>query len=108
MVRGENVILLFESDFQEASSHVRLSGRRLEHVANVHRANVGDELVVGIANGRVGRGRVTALDDKALDLEVVIEAEPPAPADVTLVLAVPRPKVLNRVIAAAASLGIKR
>jgi RsmE family RNA methyltransferase len=102
-----NLILLFESDFT-SPAHVRLQGRRLEHVANVHRAAVGDELVVGVANGGVGRGRVVALDHEALELEIAIEAEPPAPADVTLVLAVPRPKVLNRVIAAASSLGIKR
>lgn len=64
--------------------------------------------MVGVANGGMGRGRVTTLDDEVLELEIAIEAEPPLPADVTLVLAVPRPKVLNRVIASAASLGIKR
>jgi RsmE family RNA methyltransferase len=102
-----NLILLFESDFV-SPSRARLTGRRLEHVTDVHRASVGDELVVGVANGRVGRGRVVALDREALELDVVLETEPPPPAQVTLVLAVPRPKVLNRVVAAAASLGIKR
>jgi RsmE family RNA methyltransferase len=102
-----NLILLFDSDFT-SPSHVRLQGRRLEHVTHVHRAAIGDELVIGVENGRVGRGRVTALDANALELDVVLESDPPAPADVTLVLAVPRPKVLNRVIASAASLGIKR
>jgi RsmE family RNA methyltransferase len=102
-----NLILLFESDFT-SPSHVRLQGRRLQHVTHVHQAAIGDELVVGVANGRVGRGRVVALDREALELDIVLETEPPPPAQVTLVLAVPRPKVLNRVVAAAASLGIKR
>ncbi len=102
-----NLILLFDSDFT-TQSRVRLTGRRLEHVIHVHQAEIGDELVVGVANGRVGRGQVVALDRDVLEMDVMIDAEPPAPADVTLVLAVPRPKVLNRVIAAAASLGIKR
>jgi len=102
-----NLILLFDDDFT-APSCVRLSGRRREHVVRVHRAAIGDELVVGVANGGVGRGRVVRLDGEALEMEVVLDADPPPPARVTLVLAVPRPKVLNRVIAAASSLGVKR
>lgn len=102
-----NLILLFEDDFV-GERRVRLGGRRREHVVNVHRASVGDELVVGVANGRIGRGIVARIDDGALELDVVLEGEPPPPLPLTLVLALPRPKVLNRVIAGAASLGIKR
>ena len=48
------------------------------------------------------------VDGEGIELDVVIDGSPPAAADVTLVLALPRPKVLNRVIASAASMGIKR
>jgi 16S rRNA (uracil1498-N3)-methyltransferase len=102
-----NLILLFEEDFI-AEGEVRLTGRRLEHVRKVHRAAVGDTLVVGALQGRIGRGEVTRLDAEALEMRVTLEREPPAKLDVTLVLAVPRPKVLNRVLASATSLGVKR
>jgi RsmE family RNA methyltransferase len=101
-----NLILLFDSDFVDAS-RVRLTGRRLEHVTNIHRAAVGDALVVGKLNGRIGRGVITRLDD-ALELEVTLEHDPPPKLPLTLVLALPRPKVLNRVIAGATSMGVKR
>lgn len=101
-----NLILLFDDDFI-AEGRVRLTGRRLEHVTNVHRAAMGDELVVGVAGGRIGRGLITHLGD-ALEMEVALDREPPPPLPLTLILAVPRPKVLNRVIAGAASLGVKR
>jgi 16S rRNA (uracil1498-N3)-methyltransferase len=102
-----NLILLFPEDFIE-EHRVRLTGRRLEHVAHVHRAAVGDTLNVGVAGGRIGRGEVTRLDREALELTITLTADPPLPLPLTLVLALPRPKVLNRVIAGATSLGVKR
>jgi len=102
-----NLILLFDDDFIERD-RVRLAGRRLEHVMKVHRAAVGDALVVGVAGGRIGRGEVIRLDDDALEMRVVLDQDPPPALPVTLLLALPRPKVLNRVIAGATSLGVKR
>jgi 16S rRNA (uracil1498-N3)-methyltransferase len=102
-----NLILLFDDDFCEAS-RVRLTGRRLRHVTDVHRAAVGEELVVGVSNGRIGRGTITRLDAEALEMDVSLDSDPLPALPLTLILALPRPKVLNRVIASAASLGIKR
>jgi 16S rRNA (uracil1498-N3)-methyltransferase len=102
-----NLILLFESDFTD-EGRVRLAGRRLAHVADVHRASVGDSLIVGLLGGRIGRGTVTRLDRDALEMDVALDRDPPPPLALTLILALPRPKVLNRVIAGAASLGVKR
>ena len=102
-----NLILLFADDFI-SDARVRLTGRRLQHVREVHRAAAGESLVVGIANGRIGRGTITHLGDDALEMDIAPDRDPPAPLPLTLILALPRPKVLNRVIAGAASLGIKR
>ena len=101
-----NLILLFEDDFV-APDVAQLRGRRLEHVTGVHRAAVGESLVVGVAGGRIGTGLVTRLGE-VLELRVTLERDPPPPLPVTLILALPRPKVLNRVIASATSLGVKR
>jgi len=102
-----NLILLFDDDFISAA-RVRLTGRRLQHVRDVHRATVGESLAVGIANSRIGRGTITHLDADALEMDVALDRDPPDPLPLTLILALPRPKVLNRVLAGAASLGIKR
>ncbi|HJQ36307.1 MAG TPA: 16S rRNA (uracil(1498)-N(3))-methyltransferase [Thermoanaerobaculia bacterium] len=102
-----NLILLFEEDFI-SENEVRLTGRRLEHVTNVHRAAAGDSLVVGVAGGKIGTGLVTRIDPHALEMQITLSNDPPKPLPLTLVLALPRPKVLNRVIAGATSLGVKR
>jgi RsmE family RNA methyltransferase len=100
-----NLILLLEEDFTSAN-RVRLSGRRREHVIEVHRAKVDDELTVGRLNGPMGKGRITRLDSECLEMEVLLDAPPPSKLPLTLILALPRPKVLNRVIASATSLGV--
>jgi RsmE family RNA methyltransferase len=102
-----NLLILREEDFI-GDGRARLTGRRLRHVTEVHRAVPGDDLAVGLLDGALGRGRVTRLDDQALELEVLLDQAPPPKLPLTLVLALPRPKVLNRVLAAATSLGVAR
>jgi RsmE family RNA methyltransferase len=85
-----------------------LTGRRLAQVRNVHRAAAGDDLVVGRLGGLMGRGRLTRLDDSALEMDVQLDTPPPPKLPVTLLLALPRPKVLNRTVAAATGLGVER
>jgi len=102
-----NLILLFPSDFVPHTSRVRLSGRRHSHVLAVHKAKVADELCVGLAGGGIGKGKVLALDKTDLEMEVVLDREPPPALPVSLIMALPRPPMLRRVLFAAASLGVK-
>lgn len=102
-----NLILVPSIDVS-ADGHVRLGGRQRDHVVNVHRASLGDSLLVGVEGGRIGRGEVMRIDREAVELRLTLDRDPPAPLPLTLVLALPRPKVLNRVIAGATSLGVKR
>lgn len=103
-----NLILLVSEDFIEGTSRVRLTGRRLRHVLGVHRASVGDELCVGLANDRIGTGKVAALSESVLELNVSLERMPPQALPVVLILALPRPKVLRRVLRSVSSMGVKK
>ena len=107
-----NLILLQPADFEAAgsgdASRVRLRGRRCEYVRRVHRSKVGDELCVGMLGGRIGTGRILAFAPDGLDMAVSLAHEPPAPLPLTLVVALPRPLVLKRVLLHATTLGVKR
>ena len=101
-----NYVLLEREDFV-GENRVRLEGRRLLHVREVLGSTSGDELRVGVIGGRTGWGRVEHVDGDALVMDVRLENEPLGPLPLRLILALPRPKVLNRTIAAAASMGIR-
>ena len=103
-----NLILLFQDDFIGNTGLVRLSGRRFRHVLEVHRASAGDELRVGVLGGRIGAGIVTLLTQSVLEMDVRLEHQPPAKLPLTLILALPRPKVLRRVLRSVSALGVKR
>jgi len=100
-------IILFSSDEISADGRVRLSGRRLLHVSGVLGAREGDELVVGLIGGKLGTGRILRLEDEALEMDVLLDREPPAALPLTVVLALPRPKVLRRVLYSLTVLGVK-
>src|SRR5262245_15735588 len=100
-----NLVLLEPSDFID-QNRVRLDGRRLSHIIQVHRATEGKRLRVGLVNGKAGDGLIERMDSTTLEMSIQLTDDPPPPLPIRLVLALPRPKVLNRTIAAAASMGI--
>src|SRR5262249_8140597 len=101
-----NLILLFDDDFIDAR-RVRLVGRRHAYVRGVHRAALGDVLRVGRLTGRSGSGVISTLGAGELEMEVALERDPPAALPLTLILALPRPKVLRRVLQGVVSMGVK-
>lgn len=102
-----NLIILFEDDFI-SNNKVRLTGRRLNHVLSVHRAEIGDTLKVGLLNDKIGKGLITKLNSEVLEMDVDLIEQSPSPSNVQLILAMPRPKALKRIIQDATTMGIKK
>lgn len=102
-----NLILLNDDDFVSGNS-VRLTGRRLKHIREVHQPAVGETLTVGRLGGLIGKGRIASVTSVAVEMDVELSEAPPAPLAVNLVLALPRPKVIKRVLLSVASIGVKR
>jgi len=103
-----NLILLFQDDFKRDQNHVHVEGRRFIHILEVHRASVGDELCVGVLGGSIGTGTVTDLSQSAIELEVRLDSMPPPKLPLTLILALPRPKFLRRILRSACAMGVRR
>ena len=102
-----NLLLLEEADFV-AADRVVLGDRRFTHMQEIHRVAVGDNLRVGRINGLMGKATVLRLEKHEAELEVAFDQQPPAKLPLTLVLAVPRPKMLRRLFQTVATLGVPR
>ncbi|MEH6800892.1 MAG: 16S rRNA (uracil(1498)-N(3))-methyltransferase [Halopseudomonas sabulinigri] len=100
-----NLLLLEDSDFTD-EQHVRLSGRRLTHMLEIQQVAVGDTLRVGRINGLMGQGEVSALAADHAELRIQLDTPPPAKLPITLLLAMPRPKMFRRILQHCATLGV--
>ena len=101
-----NLILLTSDDHWIDAQRVRLSDRRAEHIRQVLRSQQGDTLRVGLLDGQLGTGRIEAIDDQAVLMTVQLADPPPPRHRFDLVLALPRPKMLRRILRAVAEFGV--
>lgn len=102
-----NLIILEEQDYI-ADNQVRLKDQRFTHISQVHRSGPGDTVRVGQLNGLMGSGQIQALDDQSVEISVVLDTPSPEKLPLTLVLALPRPKMLRRIFRSVAELGVDK
>lgn len=100
-------LLIARADELDAEHRLRLSGRRLEHLNTVLKVQAGDSVRIGQLNGAVGKGLVRSIDSKLAMIDVSLNQSPPAPLPLTVVLALPRPKMLRRILRGLAETGVK-
>lgn len=86
----------------------RPSPRQQRHMIEVLGVVVGRRLRVGRRRGPRGWARVARVDGDRVELEIESLDDPPSRPPTSLVVAVPRPKVVPRLVAPAASLGVDR
>jgi RsmE family RNA methyltransferase len=96
-----------------ATGRVRLDGPRAAHLIDVMGCEVGRRLRVGVVDGPMGEGRVVFVDRHQRRVEIEYRFDlrdqtvPPRPC-FDLLLALPRPKVLGRILEHATTLGVGR
>jgi RsmE family RNA methyltransferase len=100
-------LLLLEPGEVHADGLVVLGEERARHLRTVLRVEPGHVVRTGIIDGPMGTGIVQALDDTSVTLRCAMSDLPQRPR-VDLMLALPRPKVLRRLWAQLAALGVAR
>jgi len=85
-----------------------LSGYRFDHISEILKSKKNDLLQVGLINGKLGTGKVIEITGQYTDISVTLDKDPPLPASLTLLLALPRPKILKRTLKHITVLGVKK
>lgn len=105
-------LLLIEPREVGPDGWVRLTGRRADHLRRVLGVAPGRELRAGVLGQGIGTARVAAVDSVSVELVVDgIDREADRVASgppIDLILAVPRPKALRRILRLVAAMGVRR
>lgn len=100
-----NIVLCESSEFSSDGSLV-LTDTRAVHLRRVLKVAEGSLVRIGVIDGPLGVGTVTAVDERSVTLRWVLEDAVPARPRVDLLLALPRPKVMRRLWAPLAAMGV--
>jgi len=100
--------ILLESAEVGADGRVTLKDRQAAHVLQVLKSRPGDGVRIGVIDGLRGSAQVTSIEPGAVQLSCTLDTPPLPSTRTTLLLALPRPKVLHRLWAPLASLGLDR
>lgn len=84
------------------------STRQLEHLQQHLQIQVGDTLKVGIWEGQRYLTEIVEISEKAVRLKPLQQETVPEKLPVTLIVALPRPKVLRRLIMDSVTLGVEK
>lgn len=101
-------LLLLRPDELLPDGTASLRGRRLLHAREVLRLSEGDLLRAGVLDGPVGTAELLHVDAVEMVLRPALTDPPPPRPGMDLLLALPRPKALRKILPAAASLGLDR
>jgi RsmE family RNA methyltransferase len=99
-------LILLEPGEVDARGGVVLSGARATHLVTVLRAAPGDRVRIGLIDGPRGAATVRSADSTSVTLRCDFELDTPERPRVDLLMALPRPKVMRRLWAQLAALGV--
>ena len=100
--------ILFNKNEVQYADCVQLEDHRARHIIKVLHGAVGQIIKVGLLNGPRGFGVLKSVQDGRVTLECTWDTIIPPRPKVDLLLAMPRPKVMKRLWAQIAALGVDR
>lgn len=103
-----NLLLLSPDQLSEKKAIIT-DARRLQHIQQHLKLKTGDSIKVGQKDGLKGTAIVESINDHQLVLQQLeFHQSPPAKLPLILIVALPRPKVLRRLVMDAVTLGVEQ
>ncbi len=102
-------LLLFEEENLVEPSIAQVTGSRADHLRSVLKVTLGQQLRVGLINGGVGCGEVVEISEEHVLVNICkLEDCSDTSRRTELLLAMPRPQILKRVLETTATMGVKK
>lgn len=102
-----NIIILEDHHFI-TTDKVRLHGRHFNHITQVLKSKAGDTLSVGRVNGLLGNAELSDIGQDWVELNLGnLDTQPPPTLGVSLILGLPRPRMLQRTLQTIATMGVE-
>jgi 16S rRNA (uracil1498-N3)-methyltransferase len=102
-----NLCLVRPEEYIDESRFI-LRGARKAHVAELLGMGPGDQFYAGAINGLKGMATVLSVNEDDILCQAAFHQPPSSKPDVELIVALPRPKMLKRMLRTSAELGVRR
>lgn len=101
-----NLLLLRPEDHLSGTRYV-VQDARSQHMLEVLKVQVGDEVRAGLLNGPRGHAEVEAISGLRLEVTMRADHELPPRPNIDLLLALPRPRSLKKLLPEVTALGVR-
>ncbi len=98
-----NIVLFEASEIAQPLPH---SDSRAEHILRVLRRKPGDTFDAGLVNGPRGKATVQSVANDGIELSFEWGDDPPPLDPITLIVGLPRPQTVRKILQEATSLGV--
>ena len=99
-----NIILFSHNEAKQSA--LKLTDHRARHIIKILKAQRGDTLITGEINGPKGTSRIHHIDATTVTFTDITHSITSSRPQVDLVMALPRPIMLKRILAQVATFGI--
>ncbi len=102
-----NIVLLEVNQFV-SESRANLNPRQVEHIREILKSKSGDILTVGQLDGMIGKGELVIEGSHYSLVNIRLTEAPPLPLACVLILALPRPQMVKRILQTTATYGVEK
>jgi len=91
-------LLLFRENELSSDGVILINDSRVEHLLKILKVRLNSSIKVGQVGGEIGLAQVVAIGSQGVSLQIESLDMPSVDANVTMLLAMPRPQMLKRVL----------
>ena len=100
-------LILFSHQDRIAEHKIVLRDERFQQIRKIHQSKINDTVRIGELNGLMGNGTIQSIDEKSVEIAIHLEKTPPPKLPLTIILALPRPKMIRRIFRSIAEFGVQ-